>query len=234
MGINQDGPAPYAPPSAVLAVLDFDRKRGLPPPVTADTIERVGVSAALAPRTIQALRLLDLIADDGMPTQAMLGLRKASSTDYPKRLTEVLQTVYAEVFKFVDPREDGQERVRDAFRRFTPIGMQERMATLFLGLCAAAEIIDEAPRGRGRPPKIQGQAKPQKQRTPKSYTSPKVDPPEIPEQPLRNGQPAFVTMLLDALPEPGSVWTLDERQKWTSAALAAFDLNYKVPAKDSG
>jgi hypothetical protein len=161
MPIQADKIAPYAPGAAVSAVLDFDRKRGLPTPVTVETIERVGISASLAPRTHQTLRLLDLLDDEGMPTPAMVGLRKASSDDYPARLVDVLHAAYAEVFKYVDPAEDDVERVRDAFRHFTPVGMQERMVTLFLHLCAAAGIIPEAPRRRGRPPKIEG-------RTPKA------------------------------------------------------------------
>jgi Family of unknown function (DUF5343) len=158
MPIQADGIAPYAPGPAVVAVLDFDRKRGLPTPVTVETVERVGVSTSLSPRTHQALRLLDLLDDDGMPTVAMVGLRKASSDDYPAQLGDVLRAAYAEIFKYVDPAEDDVDRVRDAFRHFTPVGMQERMVTLFLHLSAAAGIIPEAPRRRGRPPKIEGQA----------------------------------------------------------------------------
>lgn len=240
MAIQTDGLAPYAPPQAVLAVLDFDRKRGLPTPVTVETVERVGVSAALAPRTAQALKVLDLIDEDGSPTPAMLGLRKASTEEYQQRLTEVLETAYGEVFRYVDPREDDVERVRDAFRHFTPVGMQDRMVTLFLGLCATAGIIDEAPRGRGRPPKIQGQSKATNTARSRRKATKTVDaivteqPPEFrPSPPPSSGQHPFIEGLLQSLPDVGSVWPDAKRKDWTDAATAVFNMIYERPPEDS-
>jgi Family of unknown function (DUF5343) len=205
MPIQADGIAPYAPGPAVGAVLDFDRKRGLPTPVTVETIERVGVSASLAPRTHQALRLLDLLDDEGMPTAAMVGLRKASSADYPARLGDVLRAAYAEVFKYVDPAEDDVDRVRDAFRHFTPVGMQERMVTLFLYLAAAAGIIAEAPRRRGRPPKIEGQAaKPAKPKNTSARRSKRDGdslPPRDPLKPPTSDKAALKARYIEVLIE---------------------------------
>lgn len=47
------------------------------------------------------------------------------------------------------------------------------------------------------------------------------------DPPPRRDNAPFVQMLLEALPAPGSVWPRDSREKWVTAALAAFELHYK-------
>src|SRR5262245_49936348 len=116
MALKVDGNAPYAPPSAVLEVIRRYRDRGLQTPFTTDVFIRAGVSDSLAPRTLQAFKLLELVDDDGDPTEAFVGLAKAPTDDeYRERLASLLRGVYAEVFAFVDPAEEDQARVRGAF-----------------------------------------------------------------------------------------------------------------------
>ena len=57
--IRPDGIAPYAPPKAVLNVLEQWRAKHVPTPITLDVLMKLGITESLAPRTHQALRLLD-------------------------------------------------------------------------------------------------------------------------------------------------------------------------------
>lgn len=150
MALHDDGgPAPYAPPSAILGVIDAYRERGLQTPFTPDVLARAGVTEALAPRTLQALRLLDLINREGNPTEDLQALRVTPSDEFPQRLAQLIQAAYAPIFTFVDPGEDPPERIRDAFRVYSPVGQQPRMLTLFLGLCETAGIYKASDRQGG-------------------------------------------------------------------------------------
>ena len=131
-------PVPYAPASAVLEIISRRRHRGLPIPINADVLSRASVSASLIPRTLQALQVLDLIDGDGNPTAIFEAIRTAPEAEYQRRLEDWLEGTYAEVFTFVDPAKDDEVRIRDAFRSYNPAGQQERMVTLFVGLCTAA------------------------------------------------------------------------------------------------
>jgi uncharacterized protein DUF5343 len=122
----------------VIDVIEFHRRRGLPGPVTLDVLTRVGVSESLAPRTLQALKLLDLVDDDGTVTTTFEGLRTAPEAEYRDRFAEFLRGAYPEIFHFRDPATDERTAIRDAFRSYRPTGMQERMVNLFLGLAEYA------------------------------------------------------------------------------------------------
>lgn len=55
MPVTVDQPAPYAPASAILDLIERHRNKGLPAMVDADALGRAGVSDSLIPRTLQAL-----------------------------------------------------------------------------------------------------------------------------------------------------------------------------------
>lgn len=141
--LEVDGHAPYAPAHAVIALIERHRKARIQQ-LGADLLARLDVKDSLIPRTIQSAKLLGLVDDDGSPTDEFEDLRKASMDEFKPRLAAMLRTTYAPVFEGVDDL-GNLDRVRDQFRWFNPSSMQERMATLFLGLCEYAEIIDAAP-----------------------------------------------------------------------------------------
>ena len=152
MALAESGPAPYAPAATVLAVIDRYREVGFQgQPITAVTLQRVQITESLIPRTLAALRLLDLIDPDGRPTPQFDTLRNARPDEFNERLGEWLRDMYAPIFGHINPAEATAEQIEHAFWGYEPAGQRARMATLFIGLAVRAGLIPEAvakPRGR--------------------------------------------------------------------------------------
>jgi hypothetical protein len=243
MPIIADGQAPYAPPATVLSIVEGFRDRGLQTPFTLEVLTRAGVSESLAPRTLQALKLLDLVDADGEPTQQFTDLAKAPQDEFGARLTTILRAVYQDVFKFVNLEADDYQRVRDAFRHYKPRGQQERMVTLFLHLCHEAGLTHEIlkpPRTakgsssgqstRARQPKKKPAAPASPSRS--AGTTPQAETEFIASPHPSSGQHPLIRGLIQSLPEAGSEWPQRERNAWVKAALANFDLVYELPPQD--
>lgn len=218
MAVTADKPAPYAPPTAILALIERHRSRGLPSPVNAEVLGRASVPESLIPRTLQAIQALDLIDDDGKPTETFEGIRKAPEAEYKKRLADWIKGAYADVMKFIDPAKDDETQVRDAFRNYQPVGQQPRMVTLFLGLCGAAGLAPEkAPQ-------------PRRPRT-AAPSLPKPRGAKSPKKPGGGGStdiPAPLAGLLSSLPPEGKGWTQGQREKFLKTFGTVLDFCYPI------
>lgn len=108
---------------------------------------RLGYPESYANRTLRSLRMLDLITDDGAPTDALKELQRASDEEFVSRLEQVVRTGYAEVFQAVDPATSSESQIETAFRFYSPQAQRDKMVALFMGLCDAAGILppDKAP-----------------------------------------------------------------------------------------
>lgn len=219
MPVTSARPAPYSPYTAILGIVDRYRNRGLQSPFTAEVLGRAGVSDSLVPRTLQALQVLDLINEDGTPTETLEGLRKAAEADYQNRLQEWLKGAYGEVFSFVDPATDGANAIRDAFRNYDPVGQQSRMVTLFMGLCEAAGLIAKTQKETKTRPRVPS-AKPATPTRRRSTAQEKVNqPPHIP--PALSG-------LLGSLPPEGNSWTQERRDKFLETFGTVLDFCFPI------
>lgn len=229
MAVTPAKPAPYAPTSAMLDLVDRYRTRGLPIPVTAEVLSRAGISDSLNSRTLYALQSLDLIDDAGQPTPTFEAIRKAPEAELKARMIEWLNGAYADVLQFVDPATADEVAVRDAFRNYNPIGMQPRMVTLFQGLYAAAGI-GTAKAAAASAPRAQRTAPPRRQMISKSGSGSRTSSHVTPPPPARsiNGVPEPLAGLLTRLPVEGKSWTKESRDKFVTTFGTLLDFCFPI------
>ena len=224
MAVTKDASGPYAPTSVIVDLITRNRSRGLPFPLTTESLGRIGVSDSLISRTLQALVVLDLIDDKGNATAIFEKIRLAPESEYKQRMQEWLNGAYADVIAIVDPAQDDETKVRDAFRFYNPVGQQSRMVTLFLGLYGAAGVASE----KSTQPRA-ARAAPPKQRTNSSVG--KIKPPvgrkNIPQADTSN-IPAPIMGMLARLPAEGESWTSKKRQSFLDAFGPVLDFCFVV------
>lgn len=231
MPVTPDKPAPYAPTSAILALIERHRNKGLPSPVDGEVLSRAGISPSLTPRTLYALQTLDLIDDEGRPTKIFEEIRLAPEEEYKSRLAEWLHGAYADALQFVDPSKDEEIKIRDAFRSYKPIGQQDRMVTLFIGLFVAAGIATEKGRQpqRNTQPKIRAMPSAPRLARAESAKGP-PDPSPFRGEALSSSLPPAIAGLLASLPATGDSWTKTERDRFVTTFGAVLDFCFPVAA----
>ena len=221
MPIRSGGKAPYAPPTAILDIINGFRDRGLAVPFTQEVLLRAGINESLVPRTLKSLEDLDLIDKAGNPTDALEGLRRASTDEFQARLEEVARAAYSEVFQFADVETDDRGRVEDAFRAYNPPGQRGRMVTLFIGLCQAAGIIPEDSKLTKAKVSTPSSAKPRARASgAKAATRRKAT--------TAGSIPPALAGLLDALPANGEGWTPEEREKFYETFGTVLDFSIPI------
>lgn len=223
MAISTQAPGPYTAATALLSIMRRFREKGLTAPFTYDVLVRAGVSESLIPRTLQALQVLDLMDEKGMPTPTLQKIRIVPEKEYKSCIADWIKSAYAEVFQFVDPSKDDAQAVRDAFRSYSPIGQQDRMVALFYALCAEAGIVPESKKSSDPKPSIR---KPQIQRSSttgaftrgstRGYTPPPPPPPA-------NDLPPALAGLMKSLPSAGTGWTKEKRDRFVETFKSVLD-----------
>jgi len=229
MAIESNGRAPYAPPSAVLGLIQRYRDRGLQTPFNLEVLQRAGISDSLAPRTLQALQLLDLMNEDGSPTTQMEALRRASTSDFQKVLGDIVRAAYADAFSFIDPAQESADHIQDAFRGYEPRGQMARMVTLFMGLCEAAGIISSAA-ARTRSAPAGGNSPSRPRPSPQRQGGQKPKQPGSSRPPVPDGLPPALAGLLASLPPNG--WNQDRRDQFVTTFSTVLD--FCIPIVESG
>jgi hypothetical protein len=235
MPVTRDQPGAYAPPSAILSLVERHRNKGLPNPVDADVLGRAGIPESLINRTLQALQVLDLITETGEPSEVLESIRLAPEAEYKQRLTEWLTSAYADALTFVDPATDDETAIRDAFRSYKPVGQQARMVTLFTGLFTAAGVMPERQKQPKQPSRkgpivIQAaQRLAARGATPKTRLA--VAGAIAVGEVLQSGLPPALAGLMTSLPSEDAGWTQAQRDKFYNAFGVMLDFCFPIIAE---
>ncbi len=226
-------PVPYAPVNNVLTVIRRFRDHGLGDTLSIGELQRIGIPEGNAPRTLAALRFLGLIDQEEHRTAAFERLGRAKSNEYNETLSEIIRDAYSEVFAIVDPAQNTEIEIADAFRGLQPERQRNRMITLFMGLCREAGIVTSGRTPEARPRRRQlpngavdeqsaATRPPLRRRT----TSPTAEQPVPPGLDLR-----LLSGLMQQLPKDGK-WTQARRDRWLQAMAANLDVIVQVAEQD--
>src|SRR5207245_2937397 len=91
--------APYVAVSALSAFFDRIRTIALPGEITSSGLEKIGVSKSNALALISTLRFLELIDDEGIPTEKLRSLQ-ASGGEFKTNLEQVIRSSYSDLFSW--------------------------------------------------------------------------------------------------------------------------------------
>jgi hypothetical protein len=150
---ENDRQRPYAAPANVFSVLQRLRSRNLPERIDDDLLRLAGVPEGAMHRVHTAYRFLGLVNEDSTPTDALRSLAAAPQEQYRQTLEGLVRAAYQEDFERIEPGQDTQAQIVDAFRIYQPRSQTNRMVTLFLALCREAGIpVMDAPRERMQQP----------------------------------------------------------------------------------
>lgn len=227
MPLAPNGQAPYTTTPAVTTFLNRCRVQ-LPKEVTTDVLIKIGIKETIVPRTLQSLRLLDLLKEDGQPTETLEALSKARPDQYKDELASWLRSVYADVFTYAEPSAASSDEIRNAFWGYEPRGQIDSMIRLFLGLCEEAGIVEgekrvpSSPKASPRRSTEAGAAFVKKQLS-RGTKAPPVD--------SLGDLPAGLIGLLRDLPS-SKRWTKADRDAFLAAFTGVLDYTIRVGEPD--
>jgi hypothetical protein len=135
----------------------------------------------------------------------------------------------------VNPKEDSLDRIRDAFRSYQPRGQQDRMVTLFSGLCRYVGIMDDAPVRMPSParPRQSVSKKPRPTRqAPADSSKNGVDNGAVRRTIHDDDLPPTLQGLTRELAVIGPTWSQERRNQFMQLLEAVIDFSYPANNPD--
>lgn len=218
---------PYAAPSNIIAVISRARTRNLPETINNEFLRIAGVPEVVFGRVMQALRFLNLVHKDGRPTESLEALAGSKEAEYHELLGTVVRDAYRAEFSLIDPGQDPQPAILDAFRPYQPRSQTSRMVMLFMSLCREAGIpILDVPRQRSM-----SSVKSRKLGMRASVTTMKATPRRERgmEETVGVSISPALQGLVRSLPAPGMPLSPERRKQWLE--MAEVTLKFIYPDK---
>jgi len=237
--------APYAPVANILTLIHRQRERGLPDVLGHQELTKLGLPEESIRKALQFLGLTDA---ENRQTPSFQRLGRATDTEYPELLKDILENAYSDVFQMIGDISSAQDRdYHNAFRYCNPKGQQSSMIRLFMALCQEAEMLPE-----GAITRVSGAKSTQKPQSSRPVVKRKEeqtatdtnagrsvsrgfnDDPLTPVDRSANDGTAkyqLMQVLLKQLPADAK-WTQDERELWLKAVTANVDVLVKVIKDD--
>jgi hypothetical protein len=222
---------PYPPPSNVIAVLHRIRTRNPPERIDTEYLRDIGIPDGSIHRTAFALRFLGLVEGE-QPTAALRAVATSTDEEYQEILQGLIEDKYKDVLTVVDPGTDGQDRIANVFKKYTPASQRNRMVIFFLGMCREAGMpVHDAPRERtsGAMPGAQRSKQPGRSKPTAKPTQARPAQRRQADEDVA-GIPAALLGLLRMLPSEGSPLPEPRRKQWLSTADAMLTFMYPEDA----
>jgi len=142
MAVQKDERGAYGSTGSITTVIEKHRQVGLQA-MSLQRLQQIGISEALAPRTMHSLVFLGFYDEKGVVTPEFDALRKVPEHEFKPRLAALLREAYAPILEVLDPGVATQTDVENAFRGFEPTGQIPRMVQLFMGLMRYVDLMPE-------------------------------------------------------------------------------------------
>ncbi|MGA7731000.1 MAG: DUF5343 domain-containing protein [Chloroflexia bacterium] len=230
--------APYSRPNPVLAILRRNHDKGVPNPLTATNLERLGLLSSSGSHALQAIKFLGLVLDDGSHTETFDRMRRVGDEEYRSLLAQAIQMAYKPVFEVADPSTDNRDAIDNAFRLYDPPTQRTRMVLLFLELCREAGLAppeeELARRSAGAAPKSKQQRRIRPAKGKESTNERKASNEDASNTSgylanigLSNPNYVVLAAMFQRLPASGK-WTEAERERWLTTLEANLDFSIEI------
>jgi hypothetical protein len=254
MAPNTGNLAPYAPLANVVGLIRRRREKGLPEILNTDKLTQLGIPDGNISRTLQALRFLNLIDEEGRQLASFNRLATAKENEYPNVLADIIRSAYHDAFAIIgtNPNDVTDRELVDAFRVYQPETQRNRMIILFRGLCQEAGLLAGGPpetrtrkrtgtSGKPSSPYSNGAKKPQPEPKDTVFES---EPYQVSTQQASQSETvtpitsteeyAIMQGVLRKLPFAKRAWTQTQREKWLKAVAANVDMLFELEDPDTG
>lgn len=224
---------PYVPFRTLFNFIELLRKIGVPQRIDRSVWGSM-CSGATGSYLMVTLRYLELIDDDGAPTDTLN--RVVQSSDQGKaHFKAIVPKAYSGILHGIDPQRATLNQLQEQFRESGVTGSTVKKAVrFFLTICRFSGIaLSPHLSGKIRESTMTRRRSPQRarRRTDNAESGEERSLPPTTPVPGVISENLLLRGLFEKLPKPGTVWPDADRENWVEAAKAVFRMEYRTKAQ---